>query len=97
LTYLKRPYVITMGTFQMAVLLCLNTTLVISVKELQESTQLPEKDLVKQVQSLLDAKILVLHRGNEVDTDKVRIDISLLFFIYLFIIIYLFVSPSVKP
>lgn len=61
LTYLKRPYAITMGTFQMAILLCLNSQTSISVKELQESTQLPEKDLIKQVQSLLESKIITLN------------------------------------
>lgn len=60
LTYLKRPYIITMGTFQMAILLCLNATTTITVKDLLESTQLPEKDLIKQVQSLIDAKIITL-------------------------------------
>lgn len=50
-----------MGTFQMAILLCLNSQTSISVKELQESTQLPEKDLIKQVQSLLESKIITLN------------------------------------
>lgn len=49
-----------MGTFQMAILLCLNATTTITVKDLLESTQLPEKDLIKQVQSLIDAKIITL-------------------------------------
>jgi len=80
LTYLKRPYVITMGTFQMAVLLCLNNTLSITIKELQESTQLPEKDLVKQVQSLLDAKILNL-KSAEVDSGNVRKFVNYCFFL----------------
>ncbi len=71
LSYLKRPYAITMGTFQMAILLCLNSQTSISVKELQESTQLPEKDLIKQVQSLLEAKLITLNPLEQAAAGKV--------------------------
>ncbi len=49
-----------MGTFQMAVLLSFNNSQSLRIKELQETTQLSEKELVKQVQSLLEAKLIVV-------------------------------------
>lgn len=60
LTYLKKPYSVTMGTFQMACLLGFNQASTLSIRELQEFSQLPEKELVKQVQSLLEAKLLLI-------------------------------------
>lgn len=60
LTYLKKPYSVTMGTFQMACLLGFNQASTLTIRELQEFSQLPEKELVKQVQSLLEAKLLLL-------------------------------------
>lgn len=49
-----------MGTFQMAILLGFNNSTILSIKDLQETTQLPEKELIKQVQSLLEAKLLLV-------------------------------------
>ena len=49
-----------MGTFQMAILLCLNNSTSVSIKDIQESTQLPEKELIKQVQSLIESKLLII-------------------------------------
>ena len=43
----------------MAVLLPYESEDVLSLKELQATTQLPEKELEKQVQSLVEAKILL--------------------------------------
>ena len=43
----------------MAVLLLFNTNDSISMRDIGEHTQLPEKELIKHVQTLLDAKILV--------------------------------------
>ncbi len=60
MTYLKRPYLVTMGTFQMAVVLSFNNSPSLTIKELQETTQIPEKELIKQVQSLLESKLIVL-------------------------------------
>lgn len=60
LTYLKKSYSVTMGTFQMACLLGFNQASTLTIRELQEFSQLPEKELVKQVQSLLEAKLLLL-------------------------------------
>lgn len=49
-----------MGTFQMSILLGFNNSSTLSIKELQENTQLPEKELIRQVQSLLESKLLVI-------------------------------------
>ena len=49
-----------MGTFQMSILLCFNNSITLSIKDLQDNTQMPEKELVKQVQSLLESKLIVL-------------------------------------
>ena len=74
---MKRPYAITMGTFQMAILLCLNNSASVSIKDIQESTQLPEKELIKQVQSLIESKLLIIQSetaqktGDEPNTTKV--------------------------
>ena len=59
MTYLKKPYIVTMGTFHMAILLLFNNCETSSFKELMESTKLPDKELKKQLQSLLDTKIIV--------------------------------------
>ncbi|XP_041365909.1 cullin-2-like [Gigantopelta aegis] len=56
--YTKRVYFVTMGTFHMAILLLYSNTTSLSFKEIEQHTQLPEKELVKQLQALVDAKIL---------------------------------------
>lgn len=53
-----------MGTFQMSILLGFNNSTTLSIKELQECTQLPEKELIKQVQSLLESKLLLVKNQN---------------------------------
>ena len=47
-----------MGSFQMAVLLLFNMSETVTYKEILTHTQLADKDLVKQVQSLIDAKLI---------------------------------------
>lgn len=47
-----------MGCFQMAVLLLFNISETVSYKEILAHTELPDKDLAKQVQSLIDVKLL---------------------------------------
>jgi len=67
--YLKKPYSVTMGTFQMAILLGFNQATTLTIRELQEFSQLPEKELVKQVQSLLEAKLLIVKGAAILSTD----------------------------
>ena len=57
-----------MGTFQMAILLCFNNSNSLTIKDLQENTQLPEKELAKQVQSLLESKLILLESNDSKTT-----------------------------
>ena len=59
LSCLDKPYIVTMGTIQMALLLSFNTQNTLNVQDLQASTKLPPTDLMKQLQTLLDAKLIV--------------------------------------
>ncbi|XP_052251215.1 cullin-2-like isoform X2 [Dreissena polymorpha] len=58
LNYLKKTYLVTMGSFQMAVLLLFNSSLRLSHSEIRDHTHLGDKELVKQLQSLVEAKLL---------------------------------------
>ena len=58
MTYLKKPYFVTVTTFHMGVLLHFNNTDSLGFAELQISTKLPEKELQKQLQSLIETKLL---------------------------------------
>ncbi|XP_066998802.1 cullin-2 [Anabrus simplex] len=59
LGYLKKPYQITMQTFQMAILLLFETTDSLSCKEIQDTLQLNTEQFSKHVASLLDSKLLL--------------------------------------
>ena len=61
-----------MGTFQMAILLGFNNSTVLSLKEIQETTQLPEKELNRQIQSLLESKLITIedNKNPESSTNK---------------------------
>lgn len=59
LCYLKKPYVVTMGTFQMAILLLFESTDSVSYHELQENTQLNSEQFQKHMQSLVETKLLL--------------------------------------
>ncbi|XP_061185924.1 cullin-2-like [Saccostrea echinata] len=56
--HLKRPYFVTMGNFHMAILLLFNSGDTLTFNEIKKNTDLPEKELVKQLQTLLDTKIV---------------------------------------
>ncbi|XP_028290220.1 cullin-2-like isoform X2 [Gouania willdenowi] len=58
MNYLSKPYVATVTTYQMAILLAFNNSLTVSYKELQDGTQINEKELQKTIKSLLDIKML---------------------------------------
>jgi cullin 2 len=47
-----------MGTYQMAILLCFNERDQLKVKDIQEQTQLSGKELIKQIQSLIESKLV---------------------------------------
>lgn len=67
MNYLSKPYVAIVTTYQMAVLLAFNNSETVSYKELQDSTQMSEKELQKTIKSLLDVKML------NHDSQKVRL------------------------
>ncbi len=58
MTYLDKPYQVTMSVQQMAVLLCFNEQDMVTVVDLQTETQLTTDVLVKVLRSLVDASIL---------------------------------------
>ncbi|XP_054622058.1 cullin-2 isoform X2 [Dunckerocampus dactyliophorus] len=58
MNYLSKPYVPIVSTYQMAVLLTFNNSQTVTYKELQDGTQMNEKELQKTVKSLLDVKML---------------------------------------
>ena len=56
-----------MGTFQMAVLLCFNERDQLKVKDIQEQTHLSGKELIKQIQSLIESKLLSTQNEEEIN------------------------------
>lgn len=58
LCYTKRPYLVTVQTFQMAVLLLFETTDEMSCKELKDTLQLSADQFQKHAASLVDCKML---------------------------------------
>uniref|UniRef100_A0A8C7T8J0 Cullin-2 n=1 Tax=Oncorhynchus mykiss TaxID=8022 RepID=A0A8C7T8J0_ONCMY len=61
MNYLSKPYVAMVTTYQMAVLLAFNNSETVCYKELQDSTQMNEKELQKTIKSLLDVKMILKH------------------------------------
>jgi cullin 2 len=59
LSYLKKPYQITMHTFQMAILLLFEKTDSLTCKEVQESLQLNSEQFGKHLMSLIESRILL--------------------------------------
>jgi len=59
LGYCKRPYIVTMEMHMMAVLMPFNSTDMMTLNDLCEVTQLSDKDLRKQLQLLIDSKIIL--------------------------------------
>ncbi|KAG8233605.1 hypothetical protein J437_LFUL001016 [Ladona fulva] len=64
LTYLSKPYIVTMQTFQMAILLLFEKTNALTHKELQTTLQLNSEQFSKHLASLLDCKILLCESEN---------------------------------
>jgi hypothetical protein len=67
MTHLDRSYFVTMGTYQMAVLLQFNDHEQLTLNEIDEATKLNIKELEKQIISLIEAKFLL---GNTVCSIK---------------------------
>nr|CAD7401976.1 unnamed protein product [Timema cristinae] len=58
LNYLKRPYQITMQTFQMAILLLFETSNTLGYSDVQELLQLNSEQFSKHVASLIESKLI---------------------------------------
>lgn len=86
MNYLCKPYVAMVTTYQMAVLLAFNNSETVSYKELQDSTQMNEKELTKTIKSLLDVK-MINHDSDKVCHKKGQR-------IYFLVRMSLFLSPA---
>ncbi|XP_071439740.1 cullin-2 [Hetaerina americana] len=71
LTYLSKPYIVTMQTFQMAILLLFERTDSLTHKELQTTLQLNSEQFSKHLASLLDCKILLCDTAENMVPDSV--------------------------
>ena len=64
----------------MAILLCFNNSNSLTIKDIQENIQLPEKELIKQIQSLLESKLLILAESAEAKSTTDPVKVCSLFF-----------------
>lgn len=75
-TYLKKPYIITMQTYQMAMLLLFETVDAMSCKDMQETLQLNTDTFQKHVQSLLESKLLLAAAETLEPTVEIRLNMD---------------------
>lgn len=75
-TYLKKPYIITMQTYQMAMLLLFETVDAMSCKDMQETLQLTNDTFQKHVQSLLESKLLLAAAETLEPTVEIRLNMD---------------------
>jgi cullin 2 len=59
MSHLDRPYFVTMGTYQMGIFLQFNNHEKLLLNEIEEATKLNQKELEKQINSLIEAKFLI--------------------------------------
>jgi cullin 2 len=59
MSHLDRSYFVTMGTYQMAILLMFNEHQQLTLNEIEETTKLNTKELEKQIGNLIENKILL--------------------------------------
>lgn len=89
MNYLCKPYVAMVTTYQMAVLLAFNNSETVSYKELQDSTQMNEKELTKTIKSLLDVK-MINHDSDKVCSNDIKmfsvLSVVFLLFVEVFLI-----------
>jgi len=58
MSHLDRPYFVTMGSYQMAILLTFNDHEQLTLNEIEEATKVNIKELEKQILSLIENKFL---------------------------------------
>ncbi|BFZ01433.1 hypothetical protein BsWGS_04472 [Bradybaena similaris] len=76
LCYLKKSYIVTMSTFQMATLLPFESGNSLAFTDIQTSTNLPEKELVKQLQTLVDTKILITDNNSVTEESLLNLNLA---------------------
>ncbi|RWS10417.1 cullin-2-like protein [Dinothrombium tinctorium] len=59
LCYCKRTYIVTMGTFHMAILLLFESVNSLTYKEIEENTKIADDQLIKHLNSLVESKLLL--------------------------------------
>lgn len=70
MSYLKKSYIVTMQTYQMAMLLLFESCDSLTCKEIQETLQLNDETFQKHMQSLIESKLLTSSTENfERDTE----------------------------
>ncbi|KAJ8010326.1 hypothetical protein DPEC_G00073900 [Dallia pectoralis] len=70
INHLSKPYVALVTSYHMAMLLAFNNSKAVGHKDLQESTQMNEKELQKTIKSLLDVKMLNHHHSQTPTTPR---------------------------
>uniref|UniRef100_A0A182J4T9 Cullin-2 n=1 Tax=Anopheles atroparvus TaxID=41427 RepID=A0A182J4T9_ANOAO len=76
LSFEKRNYIVTMQTYQMAILLMFENTDKYTCKDLQTSLQLQQEIFQRHLQSLVEAKILLLSEEKMTDETEVSINVN---------------------
>lgn len=66
LGYLKKPYIITMQTFQMAIMLLFEDTDTMTCNEVEQALKLSQDVILKHIASLIDCKLLASEDASEV-------------------------------
>jgi cullin 2 len=59
MTHLDRSYFVTMGTYQMSILLLFNEHQQLTLNEIEDATKFNMKELEKQILSLIENKFLL--------------------------------------
>jgi len=78
LMYLKKPYIVTCTTYQMAVLLLFNENDRMSYKDVSSQCELEDKELKRTLQSVVDVKML-LQEGPDDDIMKCEFVLNMQF------------------
>uniref|UniRef100_A0A1A9VZX7 Cullin-2 n=1 Tax=Glossina brevipalpis TaxID=37001 RepID=A0A1A9VZX7_9MUSC len=76
LGYLKKTYIVTMQTYQMAMLLLFEVSDSMTCKDIQTTLQLNTETFQKHMQSLLESKLLIASSENLEDSTKIELNLD---------------------
>ncbi|XP_055381981.1 cullin-2 [Condylostylus longicornis] len=76
LGYLKKIYIVTMQTYQMAMLLLFETCDSLTCKEIQETLQLNNDTFQKHMQSLIESKLLIAESENLEGETQIKLNLD---------------------